>query len=222
MKHKAINTVIALFGLGLAAVTAWHQFGPKRDVIMLASEGRVEVARQLKIEPFGGLDPESGESLPLAGPVTWKIRAHNPTDRTVSLVSFQVFLLSKDDSPIQYSAMRELLSPFDATLPVQDLPENIPANESRAYLVSLFAPFKTDEDPQAKCDDDATNLQALERCFFEKGRDMFGNPVEVLDTGSGLFATRWLGSFEGPRFVVVLETADGSKFFTQLSFRPGL
>lgn len=222
MKRETINSIIALLGLGLAAVTAWYQFGPKSDVITLVSEGRLEVGKQLEIAPFGGVDPASKEIRPVAGPVTWKIRVQNLTDRTVSLVSFKVFLLGDDDSPITYSAMGEVLSPYDASLPVQSLPVNIPANESRAYLVSLFVPFQGDKDPHEKCDDVANSLRGLERCFLEKGRDMFGNRVELLNPGSELFHAMWTDSFNGPRFAVVLETADGSTFNTQLSFLPEL
>lgn len=214
--------MIAFLGLGLAAVTAWYQFTPKSDTITLVSEGRVEVGRPLEIDPIGTIDHTTGDNQPVAGPITWKLRVHNPTDRAISLVDFESYLLTDDNRRIKYSTMRERLSPFHIELPVQHLPENIPPNESRAYLISLFVPFLGDQDTQEQCEETAEKLQALERCFFEKGRDMFGNPVQIIESGSELFAAQWTDEFNGPRFLVVLETADGSEFSTTLSFLPGL
>ncbi|WP_299212189.1 hypothetical protein [uncultured Tateyamaria sp.] len=222
MKHETFNSIIAFLGLGLAAITAWHQFAPKSDAITLVSEGRVEVGRPLEIDPIGTIDHITGANQPVAGPITWKLRIHNPTDHAVSLVSFETYLLTEANRRIKYSTMRERLSPFQVELPVQHLPENIPPNESRAYLVSLFVPFSSDEDAQDQCEQAAESLRSLERCFFEKGRDMFGNRVQIVESGSELFAAQWTDEFEGPRFLVVLETADGSEFSTNLSFLPGL
>lgn len=222
MKHETFNSIIAFLGLGLAAVTAWDQFGPKSDFIALANEGRIEVGRRLEIEPIGTIDTTTGRNQPVVGPVTWKIRVDNATDRPVSIVSFDAFLLGENSGRIQYSTMRESLLAFDPAMSVQALPENIPPNESRAYLVSLFVPFSSDEDTESKCDDSAESLGGLERCFLQKGRDMFGNQVEVVDYGSAGISAQWTGGFSGPNFEIVLETADGSEFSTQLSFFPGL
>jgi hypothetical protein len=176
----------------------------------------------LEIVPIGTINPTTGENQPVAGPVTWKIRVHNPSDRSVSLVSFEVYLLSENGGRIKYSDMHERLSPYDAALPIQSLPENIPPNESRAYLVSLFVPYLADEDAENPCENETDRLRDLERCFLEKGRDLFGNQVQIMESGGEFFSAQWSNGFSGPRFVVVIGTADGSEFSTQLSFRPGL
>ena len=51
---------------------------------------------------------------------------------------------------------------------------------------------------------------------------MCGNRVLIVESGSELFAAQWTHEFNGPRFIVVLETADGVEFSTTLSFLPGL
>jgi len=228
MKHETINSigviaglVLGIVSLSLTGVTAWHQFAPKKDSITVATEGRVNVGARLEVEPFGGINPETGESQPLLGPVTWKIRVHNTSDRSVSLVDFRGFLLTADDARIMYSAMRERLSPIDPSLPVQSLPENIPANESRAYLVSLFVPFSVEVSDENKCTDLEVDLRELERCYFRKGRDLFGNQVQYTETGGDTFIAIMKGAFKGPRFAILIETADGTQFSTQLSFLPG-
>ncbi len=165
MKHQAINSIGVILTLCLGVVTAWHQFHQK-DTITLTTENRVETGTRLEVQPFGAIDVDTGESQPVLGPVTWKIRVHNPTDRSVSLVSFEAFLLTTEDSPVYYSAMRERLSPIDAPLSAQPLPENIPPYESRAYLVSLFVPYKAGEDSQSKCEEKVASIQEIQLCFF--------------------------------------------------------
>ena len=218
MKHETLNSIVALLGLGLAAITAWHQFGPKSDTITLVSEGRVETGTPLEIQPFGTLDEITGERQPVAGPVTWKVRVHNTSHHSVSLVSYELLHLGEDDSLIYYSAMRERLSPNNPTLPVQSLPDNIPLNESRAYFVSLFVPFQADQDMDNACGDAVETIQELEYCFHEKGRDMFGNQAETIEQG-GLRHTV-VETFSAPKFLLVLQTADGSTFGAELTFLP--
>lgn len=92
MKHETLNSIIALLGLGLAAVTAWQQFGPKSDSLSVVNEGRVDLGRMLDIASNGNIDPLTGESLPVLGPITWKIRVHNLSPHTVAIVSFDAFL----------------------------------------------------------------------------------------------------------------------------------
>jgi len=223
MKHETFNSIIAALGLSLAAVTAWHQFAPASDKIEPTSEGRVELGRQLEINPFGSISLKSGSPAPSVGPVTWKVRIHNASDRPVSIVAFSIFLLSEDNRKIQYSGMRERLSPYDASLSEQILPDNISARETKAYLISLFMPFERDQGGNHKCEDEETRLRDLERCFFLKGRDLFGNPVSVVKYGSDLpeaFSVSWDQGHTAPRFSVIFETADGSKFEIHLSYFP--
>lgn len=221
MKHEVINSIGVILTICLGVVTAWHQFSPQKDTITLTTESRVETGAKLEVQPFGAIDIDTGEGRPVLGPVTWKIRVYNPTDRFISLVSFETFLLTTEGLPVYYSAMRERLSPIDAPLSAQPLPENIPPYESRAYLVSLSVPYKAGEDSQSRCEEKVTSIQDIELCFFQSGRDLFGNKVEYVDTEGGGFAAIMQKAFNGPRFAVIFETADGSRFSTYLSFLPG-
>lgn len=221
MKHEVINSIGVILTLCLGAVTAWHEFYPKKDIITLTTENRVELGARLDVHPYGAIDLDTGESRPVIGPVTWKIRVHNPTERSISLVSFEVFLLTTEGAPVYYSAMRERLSPIDAPSSAQTLPENIPPFESRAFLVSLFVPYQMDEDSQSKCEERFTSLEEVQTCFFRSGRDLFGNKVDYVDTGGGSFSAIMQDAFNGPRFAVIFETADGSRYSTNLSFLPG-
>ncbi|WP_164660130.1 hypothetical protein [Tropicibacter sp. Alg240-R139] len=219
MKHEVINSVGVVTTPIISLFTAWHQFSPKSDTITLASDGRLETGSALEVQPFGAPNLESGKSQPVIGPVTWKLRVHNFADKAVSIVGFDAFLLSDDGSPIQYSSMKERLLRYSPAMEAQSLPEKIPPNESRAYLVSLHVPFVSDEDK--KCGETEKTWHDLERCFFQNGRDPFGNKVTHREFSGGGFMATMDEAFKGPRFVVLLETADGSVFSTQISFLPG-
>lgn len=204
----------------MAALTAWNQYGPKNDKISLIDEGRIDVGMPLKILPAGAMDPKTGKNQPVFGPVTWKFRVHNASDRSVALVSFKAFMLSEDGGLIKYSEMRERFSSYDAALPIQVLPENIPANESRAYLVSLFVPYRADEDEGSPCGKSGARISDFEGCFYDKGRDLFENKVEKVYFDSDSFLVRWGSGVRAPRFSVVVETADGSRFSVILPYFP--
>lgn len=225
MKHETFNSIIAILGLSVAAITAWHQFVPVSDRVELTSEGRINLGRNLEVNPVGLGALYGGKPMSAAGPVTWKVRVYNASDRPVSIVSFSIFLLSEDDRKIQYSAMRERLSPYDSSLAEQMLPDKIGAREAKAYLISLSMPFERDQGGDPKCEDEVTRLRDLERCFFLKGRDLFGNPVTVTrydSDPSGPISVRWDQGNASPRFSAVFETADGSEFETRLSYFPNL
>lgn len=223
MKHQTFNSIIAALGLSLAATTAWYQFAPAADRIELTSEGRINLGRNLEFSPVGLGALYGDRPMSVAGPVTWKVRVYNASDRPVSVVSFSVYLLSENGGRVRYSAMRERLSPFDVSLAEQVLPDKIGAREAKAYLISLSMPFERDQNGDPKCEDEATQLRDLERCFFFKRRDLFGNPVSVTrydSAPSGSFSVSWDQGHTGPHFSVVFETADGSQFATRLSYFP--
>lgn len=223
MKHETFNSVLGALGLCVAVVTAWYQFAPAADDIELVSEGRVNLGRELEFQPVGLGAAFGGSPMSVAGPVSWKIRVYNASDRAVSVVGFSIYLLREDDGKIQYSAMHERLSPFDASLKEQILPVGVASREAKAFLVSLSMPFRRDQSADGKCEEQTNQLRELERCFFLKGRDLFGNPVTVTkydDEPDGPMSVSWDLGNEGPRFSVVFETADGSRFETRLSYFP--
>jgi len=225
MKHETFNSLLGAIGLCVALVTAWYQFAPTSDSIEIVSEGRVNLGRDLEYQPVGLGAAFDGVPMSVAGPVSWKIRVYNASDRPVSVVAFSVFLLSEDDEGIQYSAMHERLSPFDASLSEQYLPVGVAPREAKAFLVSLAMPFSRDQSADGSCENQTTRLRELERCFFLKGRDLFGNPVTVTkydDEPEGPMSVSWDQDNKGPRFSVVFETADGSQFETRLSYFPNL
>lgn len=225
MKHETFNSIIAVLGLSLAAITAWHQFVPGSDHVELANEGRVNLGQKLEVNPTGSLDLDKGTPAPTVGPVTWKVRVYNASDRPVSIVKFSLFLLGDTGGRFQYSGMNDMLSPYDAPLSTQVLPDNISERASKAYLISLSMPFAPDSSSVPKCEEQATQLRGLERCFFFKGRDLFDNPVTVTQHGSepsGPISVSWDKGAEGPLFAAVFETADGSEFEVHLSYFPGL
>ena len=148
---------------------------------------------------------------------------YNASDRPASIVSFSVHLLNEDNQKIQYSAMRERLSPLDTSLKEQLLPVGVAPREAKAFLVSLSMPFRRDLSTEGKCEDQTNQLGELEHCFFLKGRDLFGNPVTVTqydDAQDSPISVSWDQGLKGPRFSVTIETADGSQFETRLSYFP--
>ncbi len=223
MKHAIINTILATMGIAIAATTAWFQFAPASDQLQLASEGLVNIDQTIKVTPSPGLSLISPTSNAVLGPVIWKLRVYNASDRTVSVVGYEVFLLTNEDHRAYYSEMREQLVTFDALLNNQLLPDNIAPRSSKAYIVSMHIPFELDENSTTDCVGKKSKLTDIQRCFFKKGRDLFGNPVETLYSSSDAkeeALTGWQVDFNGPRFLVIMETADGSKFKTVLSYFP--
>lgn len=223
MKHETFNSIIAALGLLIGAVNSWYQFVPGSDHIELVSEGRVNLGRALEVEAAGLSPLYGGAPMAAAGPITWKVRVYNASDRPVSIVSFSVFLLSKNGDKIYFSEMRERLSPYDTSYAEQKIPDNLGARETKAYLLSMYMPFKVDQGDGPKCEHEARQLSDLERCFFFKKRDLFGNPVTVTRFGAdpnGPISVSWDDGNFGPRYALVLETADGSEFETHLSYFP--
>lgn len=224
MKHETFNSILGALGLSLAAITAWYQFAPVSDKIDLVSEGRVNLGHSIEYQPAGLSVFFFGDApMLVGGPVSWKIRAFNSTDRPISVVGYSVYLLNEDDRRIQASALKGRLSPFDASLTEQILPDSIASREAKAYLVSLSLPFTRDQSVENKCEDQTNQLRDLERCFFLKGRDLFGNPVNVTKYSpepDAPISVSWRHKFKGPRFTIVLETADGSQFEAKFSYFP--
>lgn len=223
MKHEVFNSILGALGLAIAAVTAWHQFAPNTDDLEIVNEGRTSLGRELVYKPIH-LGNLLGEGPMLAAsPVSWRLRIFNPTDHPVSIVAYDVYLLTDKDGRVQYSGIRGRFSPFDPSLPEQDLPEVLEPREARAYLFSTPLPFRADNSIETRCEEIAKQLRPLELCFFDKGRDLFGNPVTVTryDTApDSAFSVSWESGIQSPVFEVVFTTADGSQFGTKVSYFP--
>ena len=223
MKHESVNSIIGVIGLLIACVTAWFQFAPTADRIQLVSEGRITTGHPIEVLPVGGLDVHTFQPLPVIGPVTWKIRITNNTDKVVSIVSFRVFQLDDAGKEFYNSTMSERLSIQDASLEAQRLPDNIGANETKGYLVSLMMPIIPHEVERSKCIQNVDNLKEIERCFYVLGRDLFGNDVDAVfdeSTPQKVIQVSWQSRKQQPKFRVDIETADGSMFSSDLSYFP--
>lgn len=116
MTHETFNSINAFLILGLAAITARHQFVPNIYFISLVSEGQCEFRTSLEIVPLEVLNPITRKNQPVAGPVTWTIRIQSLSDHPISLVLFEGYLLNGNDRRIPYSNMRERFSPYDPAL----------------------------------------------------------------------------------------------------------
>ena len=210
-------------GLLIASVTAWFQFAPTADRIQLVSEGRITTGHPIEVLPVGGLDVHTFKPLPVIGPVSWKIRITNNTDKVVSIVSFKVFQLNDDGEEFYNSSTSERLSIQDASLEAQRLPDNIGANETKGYLVSLMMPIIPYEEERNRCIQNVDNLKEIEQCFYVLGRDLFGNDVEATfdeSTPPKIIHVSWQSRKQQPKFRIDIEKADGSMFTSDLSYFP--
>lgn len=223
MKHETANSIIAGLGLAVASVTAWFQFAPTSDQLQVVSENRVEFGAPIEVTTGGTIDTATGTPQPVLGPVTWRIRVHNATDRVVSIVDWRMFLISSDGGLMQYSSMRGTLSDIDPSLRPITLPVNIAAHETNAYFVSAFIPFDRDVLEHSGCFEPLRARRETERCVYSSGSDLFGNSVSVTTYESAppdAFTVSWESQDRTPRFYVELETADGSEFPVVLSYFP--
>ena len=223
MKLETVNAIVGCLALVLASVTAWAQFAPTSDNLQVVSEGRVNLGRPTDVVKNGTFDLEKNTPQPTIGPATWKVRVHNETDRVVSIVGWQIFLLTKDGGRVKYSAMRELLSPVDPSLPILNLPINIAAHETAAYFVSASVPFDGSAIEKSACFEPRRSLADTEQCVLASGKDIFGNSVSVVRYDPDhpeIFSATWEGQMNAPSFYLEFETADGSVFPAVLSFLP--
>lgn len=222
MKHETINSILGGLGLVIASVTAWFQFAPTADQIQVVSENRIELGNQITIKDSGAIDA-TGNLQPVFGPVTWKIRVNNETDRVVSIVDWNVFLITDDAGLAQFSEMDPSLASPDLGLVPIALPVNIAARETVAYFVSINVPFERSALKKTECFAKPSGIRETERCVFSSGKDIFGNTVSVKNYGSvapDTFSVSWESHEKTPKFYLELETADGSRFPTILSYFP--
>lgn len=224
MKHATVNSIVGSLLLLVAAITAWFQFSPTSDRLQVVSEGRVLSGMPLRVAAGKVPDPQTGTLHPVLGPISWKVRVHNETDRVVSIVDWRMFLIFGDEGLAQYSSMKPTLSGVDPSLTPLSLPINIPARETTAYLVSAFIPFDRDALEQSACFDPLPQIQEAERCVYSTGKDIFGNPISIKRYDSaieGAYSVHWVNQERTPRFLIELDTADGSQFSANLYYTGG-
>lgn len=223
MKHANFNSIVAMAGLLLAFFTAWYQFSPKSDKLMIVSEGLISLSVDSQIDIAGIPNPDDMSIMPLIGPVVWKIRLYNPIDRSVSITSFSVRYLLEGDSEAYYSNMKSKMSPFEAPSKLQGFPEGLAPHTAKAFLLSLSIPFVGDDDKNSKCSENYSKIKDIEECFYRKDRDLFGNRVSYSrykSKNEESFSIAYKGDIIGPRFKVTFETGDGSKFDAIISYFP--
>jgi len=221
-----LGIVIGALGLGVASYTAWHQFSPVSDKLTVTSEGRTRLNVPVKIIENATIDPHSGKAVPVIGPIFWKFRIYNSSDRVVSIVKFDVFYIPENGSKAQYSSMNAELLRYETPLHLQEIPENLEPRNTKAYLLSLFIPFKPLSGESKECAKDAMILESIESCLFLNGRDLFGNVVTTKNfinsnnkespDSHNLYS--WEHGISGPDFLIEIETADGSNFNSPINY----
>jgi len=222
MKHETANTFIALAALVLAVFSTVKQLIPAGDSITLTTEAKVNLSKPISIISERIQLSADGYSNALIGPIFWKIRVYNNTDRSVSIVDSEVFLIAGGGGKMFYSEIDGELIPADLKIPLILFPDNIAPHEGRAYIIKLNIPIRPDSDNETSCLKNVYSLKALEHCFMRKGRDLFGNEVEAVfdPVDDSLFYAEWPSIMKEPVFSLMLKTADGSEFFTEISYFP--
>lgn len=227
MKHETFNSIIAGAGLLLATFTAWNQFRPSPDNITLVSEGKVGTQSLMQVNKFGPpIYANKNEDLktnPTIGPVLWKLRVFNKMDRNVSIVGSDVFLLTQDNRRMQFTGIGGIQSVVGVDPQPVIFPQNIPANEGRSYIVNLRVPIAVSEPESEPCLQEEQTLRDIEVCFYSRGRDLFGNEVRANfdpNDPDNFFHASWPSGQSGPRFLITLQTGDGSRFQAELSYFP--
>lgn len=223
MKHETVNSIVGVLGLVIASVTAISQFWPEADRLQVVVEGRTETGRFVDASGFGMLRVGDEKLSPLFGPVSWKIRLYNDTDRNLSVVGYQIFQLAEDGAKISSNAFKDRLSQFDLSLAEQPFPFSINGYDATAVVISLMVPFKEESEGAEKCVEPQVSIQQLERCFFRQGRDLFGNQVEAIHYDAAtpdMFSVKWHEATYSPKFLVEFETASGAVFSAPISYYP--
>jgi hypothetical protein len=222
MKHETLNSIIAILGLGIAIFSTAYQLWPEADRLNVTVESRVDIGLPTSIIEKAVPNATNGELDPAIGPISWKIRVYNDSDRNVSITKYD-FLGLSNTRLFQTNAFRERLSAFDPSLNDQVLPDNIGPRETKAYLFSFFLPFTSQHNLLETCRPNSDNFKAFERCFFLNGYDLFGNKVMAsknINFPDDNISVEWVGVEFKPAFLIDLQTGDGSRFSTTFSYFP--
>ncbi|EGR2558865.1 hypothetical protein DX887_24070 [Vibrio alginolyticus] len=208
MKHETINSIIGILGLGIASVTAYHQFVPPSDTL------EIEVTPVPSNQPLKELvqfqDGLTDEVRKLSGPFFWKFTAYNSLDRTVTIKEIHTKLLSDVGGLIDYGDLS--VGTFDRDLAPLHLPVSIDAHEAKVIFLALNIPVKYQE----QCEISNSTVNDLEKCYYQYGHDLFGNKVESLATG----IVRWEGIPKSPSFISTVKTGDNSELRKTLNYFP--
>lgn len=223
MKHETINSIVGVLGLVIASVTAVSQFWPEAERLQVVVEGRVDTGRPIDVSGFGMLRVSDEKTSPLFGPVSWKIRLFNNTDRNLSVVGYQIFQLTENGAKISSNAFRDRLSHFDLSLAEQPFPFSIDGFDATAVVISLMVPFEEESKGAEECAEEQVSIQQFERCLFKQGRDLFGNKVEKIHydaAAADMFSVKWNETTYSPKFLIEFETASGAVFSAPFSYYP--
>lgn len=223
MKHETINSIVGVLGLFIASVTAVSQFWPEAERLQVVVEGRTETGRPISVSGIGLLRGGDEKVSPLFGPVSWKIRLFNETERNLSVVGYRIFQLAEDGAKISSNAFKDEISQFDLSLAEQPFPFSMGGYAASAVVISFMVPFKKENQDAEKCAERHQSIEHIERCFLKQGRDLFGNQVEVIQYDTAvpdMFSVKWSGATYSPKFLVEFETASGAVFSAPISYYP--
>ncbi|WP_299022788.1 hypothetical protein [uncultured Photobacterium sp.] len=206
IKHETVNSVIGVLGLMIALVTAYHQFVPEGDKIDI-DVSPIPTSVPLK-QHFDFQDGISDEVFKISGPFFWEFTAYNSLDRTVTIKDIDTKLFSGAGSLIDYSNIT--VGTFDRELKPLSLPLLIGSHEAKVILIGLNVPIISED----SCFSSQSSMSSVQRCYFEKGYDLFGNSVSTIQGG----AVSWDELPKSPVFLSTVKTGDNSEFHRKLSF----
>jgi hypothetical protein len=210
-KKLNLNKSIMVLAFALSVVTAWIQFKPKSDVLVFSKVYRTNDDDIVKMHPSVGRILGMGEKYNFIDAVTWKIIISNLSDHKISIVDLSVN--SIENSSIENSGIDMLKYFSPSSQKNGEFPFHIDANESVIFDLKLEIPVKMLKNDDCYFDG---KLSEIDRCYFEKGVDIFGNKnIEepILEPPLGMKATLITQDIEArPKYGVEVKTARAKTF----------
>jgi hypothetical protein len=179
LTHATINSIIGLAGLTLALFTAWHQFGPTPDHLIPDVEGRVDIGASIKVGDIAFPAFDKRKLSPVAGPVLWRAVLYNDLDRPVTVRSIKTLFLHPEGGLSYYSGLQATVLDGSSPGTTQVLPFVVKPREAKAIILALNIPVYPEDNEQAPCLKSDVLLHEIEKCFFLRNRDLFGNAVKA-------------------------------------------
>lgn len=216
MDREDLNTGIATLALLISAVTAWFQFSPEPDALLMSRADRSGFSDKLVFEQNPAPIYGKAGSYISVSPISWDLIIYNPTGKKVSIVDARVFYGSGDQKTY-VSGMLVSFNPYDLEIKDAGMPFNIESYESQKFKLSLKIPIRS---PENEVCEKLSYIQAVENCYKADSQDIFGNIFVKLDSGKRSGSGVWESDPFNPEFVLEIQTADGSKFDFSVEYYP--
>jgi len=221
MRIAALNTIVAVLALIVSAITAWYQFSPKSDAIILSNEGIISYDDVIDVDRVAIFTSDK-TSRGAIGPIKWKVRIYNPMDRSISLISASPYYIDKDEVSSYWSGMDFKLLNSNIS-GEKKLPDAMEAYSAEEFVVSINMPFLYDLRISSECTKENVTLSEFEKCHWNSGVDLFGNevnPVQYEKGVAGLSSYAFSSIKEYSRIKIQIETGDESSFNLTLPYYP--